>query len=426
MKSSRAIVLAVSLAMPVVVSAQDDANIVVTVQPTAFPGQAIPTAANFLVCAGSVEVRTHYGVETTSVTGIADQKFRNLPVNITRVVTVQKSGFVGEERTITFQSGNNPVTVQMRPGSGGPACVGPSTSPRPATAPRRLTVRVVGGRASRPVRGAYVCVATGFVAPLRFRNTKQTDANGLAVFDGLPANAPWGVIASSRGSRGVAAVASPHPPNVTQTVSISPGSGQICPNAPLELTGTPIFPVAPDARLGEERMSEHGWFDGGHVEKELNCKQFGDQFVMVGVRGRDGWAVDELSVGCAAVLSGGAIDSNVQFTETFGGGGGESFEAMCESRAVSGIFVYVENEQVHGLGLRCKTLLATGLTTGFSDRTDPAGGNGELTNESCSGGRPARGLRLAASFLRFDWVPMLLTTSGIVGVQLICEQPAIQ
>lgn len=65
------------------------------------------------------------------------------------------------------------------------------------------------------------------------------------------------------------------------------------------------------SRLGKESLTERGQFDS--LFKTLDCRSRGDSYVMVGVRGKSGWAIDELRVGCRKMLAGGTLDGTTEW-----------------------------------------------------------------------------------------------------------------
>lgn len=207
----------------------------------------------------------------------------------------------------------------------------------------------------------------------------------------------------------------------------------------LEATGgTLTLNVTRVARLGEERLTERGQFaplDPGHFT-ELDCKNFGSSWVVVGVRGKHGDAVDDLSVGCQELQTDGTLRGDTRWASRIGppyAGGTEFGERRCrEGFAVSGMSVTVENRQLRGITFRCMQLGPSGLTTGLGAqilaRVGGSGSSGQGP-DSCSGSRPARAMRISVNI--FDSalvIPLreLFEPWIVAGIQLICEQPVVK
>lgn len=115
-------VAAPSLMVPRAVLSQG-ANVDVTVMPYYTAGQTAPARDGFKVCIGTTTDRDQYGVQLTPWNGVANGSFKNLAVGARVVVTVQKTGYVGLERTITLNPDwNNHLQVAPVAGSGGPVC----------------------------------------------------------------------------------------------------------------------------------------------------------------------------------------------------------------------------------------------------------------------------------------------------------------
>lgn len=187
-------------------------------------------------------------------------------------------------------------------------------------------------------------------------------------------------------------------------------------------------------RLGEEKLTSYGTFSSNtRYVTELKCKSKGSSYVMVAITGKHGDAVDQIYVGCKEVLAGGALSPNIVWT-----GGwdtiddeGRTFSRSCTSgRVVSGLSVRTGTDgQLRAIRLRCRSLGASGLTTGIGTTLlDWVGGSGtERGPSSCRSERPATGLRVSTDVFRTGvLLGELFVASWIVaGVQLICEQPVV-
>ena len=404
-------------------AAQLDANVAVTVAPQPTPGQPPASLEGFLVCIGGVDDRTHYGLETTSVQGLASDRFIGLPSGVPRVITVQKSGYTGVERTETFSAGQNNYTIELSPGVGGPQCVVPPTPPPTRT----LRVTVLNG--TRAVRGAYVCVGTPARLTL-YGSTRQTNASGVAVFTGLPALEPWGIVAGLNRTQGAGALPPPHQRDTSISIALTPGISLLCPGTPippivdLRLDGRPIQPIAPD-RLGEEELPERGHFFPD-VQPVLDCREKGTNFVMIGLTGLQGEAIDKVRVVCAPLQSDGSLGDPV-FTDFFGANNNASgFDRRCvQGRVVAGWQGTILRNQVRSIRLRCKTITPAGLVTGTSTLRARVGGNfGDAWGPDLCSGRPAKGIRVSPGFFN-PGIPIigLLAPTIVAGFQLLCEQP---
>lgn len=226
--------------------------------------------------------------------------------------------------------------------------------------------------------------------------------------------------------------------NAAITVLTRPGSPSLSSTAAsftvetniLSVTGVAVMPV----RLGQEALAERGQFAGLTSDRirRLDCAGLGSSWVMVGVRGKDGWAIDELSVGCRQMLAGGTLGTTTRWTGRWDtiDNGGEAFpDQVCRTGyVVSSAEVRVDFGQIRRLTIRCKRIGATGLTSGSESTLENVGYNTGTPQgpDSCSGGRPARALRLSTAQYTSNNLLVKLAPPWIVaGLQLICEQPVV-
>jgi hypothetical protein len=191
-------------------------------------------------------------------------------------------------------------------------------------------------------------------------------------------------------------------------------------------------------RLAEESLASRGDFNvsaGGVTQ--LDCKQFGDSLVMVGISGWQGQAINQIKVGCSPMKAPGVLSTSVRWTNLWptNDGGGNRFDRPCPpGSAVSGVDVSVSATsktdpiQLRSLTLHCKAVGSSGLTSG-SERElilAPAGTptTNRLNPDLCTQGRPARALKVAEDIMR-PTVTVLFDSWIIVGVRLVCAQPVI-
>jgi hypothetical protein len=265
-----------------------------------------------------------------------------------------------------------------------------------------------------PAVGAAVCLSST-------ENTKITDGSGRVIYENIPAGT-WSVITWKSGFR------------TRRTDVTVPGTGVIPVVVTLRDRGTEASPctLPPVARLGEQTLTRLGRTavitDG---ERLRDCRQFGTSFVLVGLTGKMGEAIDELRLVCAPMLANGSVSAEIKFTNRWdtSDDAGTSFGRHCPAgRAVSGIAVTVHNlsGQIRSASIDCKTVGTTGLTTGTALTLAPIGipTTSTLPATRCSDGRPARAMRLGADAftptLSNIFSPVIIATA-----QLICEQPVV-
>jgi hypothetical protein len=226
----------------------------------------------------------------------------------------------------------------------------------------------------------------------------------------------------------------------TNTVLVSAGPVRVIFTAtvlaPAPVTATvsvverALNPTGRPARLGEEILNTGGSFHPSDAIKRLRCTEFGPSYVMIGIRGKGSTAIEEISVGCAKIQTGGSLSSAVVWTTTFQFEGeinlGPPFTRQCPSgRAVSGIQGTAEPESNHlrSISLHCKALGASGLTTGTENILAPTGvpASRGWGPERCTNGRPASAMQVVAGIGSGG----LFAIRGVGGVRLVCEQPLI-
>jgi hypothetical protein len=133
---------------------------------------------------------------------------------------------------------------------------------------------------------------------------------------------------------------------------------------------------------------------------------------------------------CSSMRGPGVLETAVRPTGRWDtiGDEGSTFERMCPpGHAVSGLGVTVhkDSRQLRSMTLQCKPVGPSGLTTGTLFTHAPAGTptSTALGPDSCTQGRPARGILLAAQLM----VPgnALFSPWVVVGERLVCAQPAV-
>jgi hypothetical protein len=188
------------------------------------------------------------------------------------------------------------------------------------------------------------------------------------------------------------------------------------------------------SRLGEERLTEYGQFAGLAADRvtKLDCDDLGSSRVMVGIRGKQGWAIDELAVACQQVGAGGVLGTTTRWTgrwDVLDSGGNPFPPVLCtQGWVVSSVEVRVDFGQLRNITLRCRRLTTSGLTTGGEETLTSVGGNvgSTMGPVSCSQGRPARALRLSANrFYNKTPLQELFAPWIVAGLQMICEQPVV-
>jgi hypothetical protein len=191
-----------------------------------------------------------------------------------------------------------------------------------------------------------------------------------------------------------------------------------------------LNPTGRPARLGEEILNPGGSAHPNDPSKRIDCTMFGPSYVMVGIRGKGTTAIEEISLGCAKVQASGSFSGAAIWTPTYKHEGainlGSPFTRQCSSgRAVSAIQGTTEAEWNHlqTITLHCKSLDASGLTTGAETILAPTGTPASRSwgPERCTDGRPASAMQLVRGLGSGG----LFATSVVGSVRLVCEQPLL-
>jgi hypothetical protein len=376
----------------------------------------------FTVCTGTSSNRALYGTRTTGTTGVVT--FTGIPANTQVVTTVTKTGFIGREAqwTAPASGGNTSVTVAMSTGSGGWTC---PTVTAPTTSSVQITVNA-GVNVARD--GFHVCVGTA-------QNRAQygsavTPASGTVTFTNLPASS---MITATAVKSGYFGASRDWYPTAGQTAAFamntSIGSGgSSCPGySPIvRVEGTTgLIPIAPDPpRLGLELLQIRGDPMFTSDPARYSCSRFGSNYVMVGLKVRHlVTRLTGIDLFCAPLRADGTLGTTIFLPATTPDQGTPQ-EVKCPAgQAVAGYrgMTDTSNESpghIRSIVLYCAALKASGLTEGTPIRMTALGiysGSG-FGPDMCTGGRPAREMRLTPVFLRF--IP---TTIG--AWQMGCEQP---
>lgn len=318
-----------------------------------------------------------------------------------------------------------------------------------------VTPGYTAGQAQPARDGFLVCVGTA--ADRDQHGSEITPANGVANrnFTNLPVGAQVVVTVNKAGYTGIERIA------VLQSgwnnhLQVAPQAGTGGPACPgfvastpptgpssseggarqLQISGIPTLRTAgtstspTPARLGEQILMERGNFmlHPDHFAT-LDCKRFGSSYVMVGVNGKHGQGVDQLQVECKELKASSGLSATTQWSPRWGGNDGNVFERRCGAgKVVSGIRGTIDRGQVRSVILDCKTISASGLTTGSPSPLVVIGGQtgSSWPADSCAEGRPARALRVSKDIFS-SGIPLgsLFAPWVIGGVQLICEQPVV-
>jgi uncharacterized repeat protein (TIGR01451 family) len=184
-------------------------------------------------------------------------------------------------------------------------------------------------------------------------------------------------------------------------------------------------------RLGEEVLQSRGILDPRYFSpsgiKQLDCKDLGASFVLVGLEGNGEKYLERLRLECSDMKSGGALSTNIQTTAFFLNTGTSSLpriEKHCPAgSAVTGAQATLDNGRLVSLALQCRHVVATGLTSGSVTTLPPFGVPGPTLSplDSCTNSRPVRAVKIGVSRTE----SIIQTYDRIVGEQLICEQPVV-
>jgi adhesin/invasin len=185
-----------------------------------------------------------------------------------------------------------------------------------------------------------------------------------------------------------------------------------------------VATTAAAARLGEERLAIHGIIDVNYSTERgittLDCSQFGESAVMVGLEATGTSVIEGLKAECSTLRSGGALNTETLKTNLAGSSLSPTERRCPSGSAVRGISGTVDNNRLTSITLVCQTVVSTGLTSGTITTKAPLiqSGSTPFSADSCTNGRPARAIKVGLSTTE------AFLTWRVVGVQLICEQPA--
>ena len=440
--STKILVVVCGLIVTAMNAAGQTAKLVVTVTPTASASAAPPSAAGFTVCVGTSADRDLHGSAITPASGIVDAPFQALPAGATVIVTANKTGFTGRAATITLSPGrNNAVTLSPPAGTGGAVCPAVAVAPpapQPAPAPPAPTnelepftlVVFVKRTDGTAIQNAQICVGSRTDVD-QYAAVKSGGTYGRATFTLVRAS-EYTITAAKAGYFGKSSylTASGTSGSLTSTLNVGTG-GVTCPGMAIEYETTTAIPLSFDpvpARLTEEALVIAGTFPfNPSYIKQLDCKQFGTNAVMVGLKGRHGLVVDEVNVLCQHLQSDGKLNSTTLVTERWDNtdAAGTLFNRQCpQGYAVSGATYTISGGDLKSIALQCKPLATTGLTSGSAISLAPAGVPVTATLPSaCTSSRPARALKVSDDLFSYPVVGQALGPWVIVTAQLYCEQP---
>jgi uncharacterized repeat protein (TIGR01451 family) len=410
--------------------------------------------ANSQVCVGSrTDVDQFATVKDAGTFG--RESFR-VPVAAEYAITASKGSFTGQTAYLTRSGNSGAVTVTLPGGTGGPICPGASSvvdatssTPLPADPLPDLDVRVT--QSSSPLIGGtrqtYIVKAHNrggqTASAIVVRNSISSNLTFLLVDankgfvctrSGTTINCPSGVLAAHDSATIrietwlSSATTSGH--DILFGAKADPGNTIPESNETNnEAAAATVTQAA--ARLTEEFLTTRGIVLGdASVTTQLDCKQFGDSLVMVGIRGTQSDPINHIQVGCSTMKAPGTLGTSVRWTSGWydDNAGGNAFNLQCpRGWAVSGGEVTLRREsepyydgEVRSLSLHCKAVGTSGLTSGIEVILAPAGRPTTTKQgpDSCTQGRPARGLKVSASLEG-------LFGSLISAETLICAQPVI-
>ena len=289
-------------------------------------------------------------------------------------------------------------------------------APAAAGAQARVVFQVfqsIPGGAVQPSVGAAVCFSST-------TNTRMTNGSGQATFEGIPAGTWAGHVWKSGYKPRRVDVIVPQGATVIPAVTTLSERSTDAPPCVVPRLGEERFPVRGDSPLTTE---------GG--ERTLDCFQFSQSHVMVGITGLHGEAVHKIRPVCSKMQSGGTLNALLQFADAWHdeGDAGTSFGRHCPTGlVVSGIQVTVHatSRQVRSATIQCKRIGPNGLTSGSPIILAPMGlpTTTSLNLDSCNGGRPARAIRAGMDSFSPTF-PRITAPWIIATTQLFCEQPVV-
>ena len=264
-----------------------------------------------------------------------------------------------------------------------------------------------------PSVGAAVCFSST-------SNTRMTDGSGRVTFDNITPGS-WSAIVWKSGFR-------------TRRVDVTvPNAVTVIPVVVQLTERSTEAPPCVVPRLGEERFPVRGdsplTSDGG--ERTIDCFQFSQSHVMVGITGRHGEAVNKLRLVCRKMRSGGTLNPLLEFSDEWHvqDSYGTSFGRHCpDGQVVSSLQVTVHptSRQIRSATIQCKRLDTNGLTTGTAITLAPMGipTTTSLNRDTCNAGRPARAIRAGADSFT-PTISNIFAPWIIATMQLFCEQPVV-
>ena len=376
----------------------------------------------FTVCAGTSTNRALYGTRTTGSSGVVT--FTGIPAGTQVVTTVKKANFIGREVpwTAPAAGANTGVTVSMSTGFGGPECPPAATSTAPTTSSVQITVNP-GVNVAR--NGFHVCVGTA-------QNRGQygyalTPTSGTVSFSNLPGNSMIVATAVKSGYTGAGRDWYPSPGQTSAlTMNVSAGSGgYTCPGylAPAVTVSGEIRIATDPPRLGLELLALRGDELHKPLVDRFSCGRFGSNYVLIGLKVRHRvTTLVGIDLFCAPLRADGTLGLSI-FLPATAPAEGTAQEAKCPAgQAVVGYRGSTHDgsglPHLRSIALYCAALNSNGLSSGTPTRTVALGvySGGYFGPDMCSGGRPARELRLD--------VANLLGVPVTVGAwQMGCEQP---
>jgi hypothetical protein len=115
--------------------------------------------------------------------------------------------------------------------------------------------------------------------------------------------------------------------------------------------------------------------------------------VLVGVYGRADRLIDRIGGYCVRVTASGAWSGEVRATDSYGGGGGNTFDRKCARGEAISAFRGRHGMYVDRIEIRCRTLASPTSVNGTGTYKSPVGGTGGSTfgPYTCPNAKPAAG-----------------------------------
>lgn len=423
--------------LPAVVSAQ---NAVGTANIHVRPNLGTQSRDQFTVCTGTTANRALYGTKVTTSTG--DLTFSGINSGIEVVTTVTKPGYTGREQKwlVPPPGGARDVTIYMFSGTGGPTCPG-SAAPAPAPPPP-VSVQVTVDPGTAAKDGFYVCV--GHSTNREAHGKATTTSTGTVSFSFVPTTAMLKATVVKAGYKGVERDWYPTPgqsvvfnlpiatgtpvytcpgytPPVTTTTTTAPTSTEVT------VSATPLYALPPDVRLGEEKLSQRGQFSGTVTTSTTDCTASSYRNVMIGVEGAImDTVIKTIKVSCTTVRD--AITNEKRIPRGNSRGFMDYYSRCSPGRVLVGFSGTLAHGQLRSIRVVCQTMGTDGRVTG-STTTLSEIGKAKATvfgPDNCNGGRSGKAVKTASGTLS-DGLPAgdQPLPTGVLGLQLTCEQPRI-